>query len=234
MLPPVLEIYVLWHPGDEAGEGVAEQLIGHFHGNAFSGLIGGAVEVFVRSEGWEEHGAAPRPLPVVAPLPHDLREPALTVIVPVVGLELGAAVEPGTGPWHDYIAAAVDARNARPDVVAIVPVRVAGAPDGGTLIDLVAGIQAIRAEHEDLCRDLSQAVAQFLIDDDAGSQGLHQPHQARRRPRRARRPARRRPARDRGEPPARVLRRLRSAGRTRLGARARGPGGDQRAAGRAH
>jgi hypothetical protein len=166
MLPPVLEIYVVWHPGDEAGAEVAEELIGHFHGTAFSGLIGGAVEVFVRSEGWEEPGAAPRSLPFVAPLPHDLREPALAVVVPVIGLELGAAVEPGTGSWHDYLATVVDARNARPDAVAIVPVRVAGAPDRGTLIDLVAGIQAIRAEHEDLCRDLTQAVTQFLIGED--------------------------------------------------------------------
>lgn len=166
MLPPVLEIYVVWHPGDTAGEDVAEMLIGHFHGNAFSGLIGGAVEVFVRSEAWDEPGDAPRPLPVVEPLPHDLREPAFTVVVPVVGLELGAAVESDTGSWHDYLAAAVDARTARPDAVAIVPVRVPGAPEGGALIDLVAGIQAIRAEHEDLCRDLSQAVAQFLTGED--------------------------------------------------------------------
>jgi hypothetical protein len=163
MLPPVLEIYVVWHPGDGAGEDVAEQLISHFHGNAFSGLIGGAVEVFVRSEGWEEPGSAPRPLPVVEALPHELRDPALTIVVPVIGLELGAAVQSGAGAWHDYLAAAVDARNDRPDAVAIVPVRVAGAPDGGTLIDLVAGIQAITVEHDDLCRDLSQAVAQFLI-----------------------------------------------------------------------
>jgi hypothetical protein len=166
MLPPVLEIYVVWHPGDQAGEQVAELLIDHFHGDAFSGLIGGAVEVFVRSEGWEQPGGAPRPLPVVSALPHDLREPALTVVVPVLGAELGAVVEPGTGPWHGYLAAAVDARNARPDAVAIVPVSGPGTPASGTLLELVGPIQGIRAAHEDLRRDVSQAVAQFLIGDD--------------------------------------------------------------------
>lgn len=161
----MLEIYVVWHPGDEAGQQVAHLLIDHFHGDAFSGLIGGAVEVFVRSEAWEQPGGAPRPLPVVSALPYDLREPALTVVVPVLGAELGAAVEPGSGPWHGYLAAAVDVRNARPEAVAIVPVSGPGTPASGTLIELVGPIQGIGAAHEHLCRDLSQAVAQFLIGD---------------------------------------------------------------------
>ncbi len=162
MLPPVLEIYVVWHPADEAGKDVAELLIDHFHGDAFSGLIGGAVEVFVRSEGWESPGHAPRPLPVVSALPYGLREPALTVVVPVLGPELGAAVEPGSGPWHGYLSSAVDARNSRPESVAIVPVSGPGTPASGTLIEIVGPIQGIRESRENVCRDLSQAVAQFL------------------------------------------------------------------------
>ena len=43
MLPPTLEIYVVWHPNDPAGQTAAQQFIEHFHGTAFSGLIGGAV-----------------------------------------------------------------------------------------------------------------------------------------------------------------------------------------------
>jgi len=50
MLPPILEIYVVWHPGDTAGGAVAEALLQHFRGNAYSGLIGGAIEVYVRSK----------------------------------------------------------------------------------------------------------------------------------------------------------------------------------------
>ena len=43
--PPILEIYVVWHPDDVNGEAVADQLTKHFHGPAYSGLAGGAVEV---------------------------------------------------------------------------------------------------------------------------------------------------------------------------------------------
>ena len=49
MLPPVLEIYVVWHTKDAEGQTIADTLLGHFRGTAFSGLIGGAVEVYVRS-----------------------------------------------------------------------------------------------------------------------------------------------------------------------------------------
>lgn len=32
MLPPVLEIYVLWHPDDVAGAQIASDVIKRFHG----------------------------------------------------------------------------------------------------------------------------------------------------------------------------------------------------------
>ena len=48
MLPPVLEIYVVWHPGDGAGAVTAEDFVQHFHGTPFTGLIGGAVEELLR------------------------------------------------------------------------------------------------------------------------------------------------------------------------------------------
>ena len=62
MLPAVLEIYVVWHPNDVMGSDIADELIGHFRGTAFTGLIGGAVEVFVRSAGWTALSEAPRPI----------------------------------------------------------------------------------------------------------------------------------------------------------------------------
>src|SRR5258708_22783505 len=43
MLPPVLEIYIAWHPGDAPGRTIAGEIVEHFHGTAFTGLIGGAV-----------------------------------------------------------------------------------------------------------------------------------------------------------------------------------------------
>jgi len=61
MLPPILEFYVVWHPDDDEGKGLAGELLEHFHGNPFSGLIGGAVELFTRSAGWRDSTDAPRP-----------------------------------------------------------------------------------------------------------------------------------------------------------------------------
>ncbi len=59
MLPPVLEIYAVWHPDDgpEGGREIAREFVNHFHGTLFSGLIGGAVEIYVRSEVWKIRGA---------------------------------------------------------------------------------------------------------------------------------------------------------------------------------
>ena len=63
MLPPALEVYVVWHPGDEIGSSVCKELVEHFHGTVFSGLIGGAIEVYARTAGWESSSDAPRPIP---------------------------------------------------------------------------------------------------------------------------------------------------------------------------
>ena len=62
MFPPVLELYIVWHPGDGKGPGIAQKFIGHFHGTAFTGLIRGAVEVFICSEDWRATKDAPRPI----------------------------------------------------------------------------------------------------------------------------------------------------------------------------
>ena len=51
MLPPVLELYLVWNPSDARARATADEFVDHFHGTAFTGLIGGAVEVLVRSEG---------------------------------------------------------------------------------------------------------------------------------------------------------------------------------------
>jgi hypothetical protein len=152
----------VWHPQD-AGEPVAAALIDHFHGDAFSGLIGGAIEVFNRSEGWASPEDAPRPLPFVRPLPHGLDEAAYTVVVPVMGLELAAAVEAGRGPWHQYAQLISQARDTAPDRVGVIPIVLPGAPPAGALAHLFGGIQGVRYGSEDLCRDIAQGIAQFVV-----------------------------------------------------------------------
>jgi hypothetical protein len=160
MLPPLLEIYVVWHPEDDGGASVADRLIDHFHGTAFSGLVGGAIEVFVRSEPWSTPGDAPRPLPYVEALPYDLREAELTVVVPVLGVELARAVEDGE-PWRDYIDQLRAEADARPDQICVLPVRLPTAVSEGYLYDTIGDLEST-SSGDGLSRDLAQAIAQFV------------------------------------------------------------------------
>jgi hypothetical protein len=171
VLPPVLEIYVVWHPRDAEGARAAEQFIDHFHGTAFSGLIGGAVEIYVRSEGWRSRADAPRPLPCWEPLPYGIPAAELTAIVPVLGDEFAATVEPRAGPWHDYAEGIVAAHESTPDTVGIFPLQVSrGAMDRTALGELFGRFQRIGVPSAGLpdepvaalrSRDLAQGIAQL-------------------------------------------------------------------------
>jgi hypothetical protein len=188
MLPPLLEIYVVWHPQDAGGADVATRLIDHFHGTAFSGLIGGAIEVFVRSEGWTGHDDAPRPLPYIEALPYGIAEAELTVVVPVLGVELAGAVEDG-GPWRAYIEQLRAGAEACPSNICVLPVRLPTAVSRGALYDVIGDLHSIDSA-DALCRDLAQAIAQFAQPD---TQRLnvflsHTKRGARRRPGRRRAP----------------------------------------------
>lgn len=174
MLPPVLEIYVVWHPDDDEGATAAREVIDHFHGTAFSGLIGGAVEVYVRSAGWNAPSDSPRPLPFMEPLPHDLAAPSLIAVVPVLGTALALELQQApTGAWSEYIAAIANAHVESPEHVAVFPLAVdPGVLDRTRLGELLGHIQAIGTASPGMaesstglrCRDLSQGLAQFATD----------------------------------------------------------------------
>lgn len=121
LLRPVLEIYVVWHPDDDAGREIAGRLAGHFRGTAFLGLIGGAVEVMVRSDPWTNDSDAPRPLPIIDSLPFGLSTPLLTAVVPVVGTELSRAVSSADSDWRGYLERIIVARDADPEAIGIYP-----------------------------------------------------------------------------------------------------------------
>ncbi len=170
MLPPVLEIYVVWHPGDTAGEHITDTLLAHFRGTAFSGLIGGAIDVYVRaisSSGSADD--APPPIPALDPPPYDLAVARHTAVVVVGGTELAASVQTG-GPWRSFIEAIMAARTADRDKVGVFPVRVAPlAFDKTHLGAVVADPQLIAVDawgtdlfDETLCRDLAQGIAQMV------------------------------------------------------------------------
>ncbi len=48
-IPPILDRFVVWHPDDKMGAARFADLNEHSHSPAFSGLAGGAVEVYARS-----------------------------------------------------------------------------------------------------------------------------------------------------------------------------------------
>jgi hypothetical protein len=175
MLPPVLEIYVVWHPDDAAGRTIAGEIVEHFHGTAFTGLIGGAVEVLVRSEGWSATGGAPRPVFTPAePPPNHIMPAMFAAVVPILGVELAAAVE-NDGPWRAYVRGIVAAQKAQPERVGLFPYRLnPAATDGTQLAGIIGAYQTIAANppaepHDTArnarCRDLSQALAQFVAGD---------------------------------------------------------------------
>src|SRR5690242_8999321 len=134
MLPPVLEIYVVWHPRDPEGADIAREVIEHFHGTAFSGLIGGAVEVFPRSVGWNGDDDAPRPLPFMSALPNGVAAPRLVAVVPVVGRQLVFALEDGHAAWERYVKAIAAAHD--DDAVAVRAFPVALTQAAGTKLGL--------------------------------------------------------------------------------------------------
>lgn len=170
MLPPILEVFVVSHPGDAEGEAVAQMLLERFRGNAYSGLIGGAVDVYVRSaSATDDPTGAPRPLPCVNGLPYGVPAPALTAIVLVAGTELAATLHK-PGPWRDYVQGLVDARDYDPQHVGLFNVRtVPNVFDGTELGKIVGHIQGIGGEVEvgtdlfrtSMCRDLAQGIAQM-------------------------------------------------------------------------
>jgi hypothetical protein len=169
MLPPILEIYVVWHPLDASGMVAATQIMDHFHGTTYSGLIGGAVEVFVRSDPWRGAGDAPRPLPFMTPPPYGVAPPGMVAVVPVIDTELAAEAEDQSGPWFEYLASIRRAHDQSPLAVRVFPLCPnASALDGTAIEDLFGSIQRLGASHSDeveadiRCRDLAQGIAQWV------------------------------------------------------------------------
>jgi hypothetical protein len=172
MLPPVLEIYVVWHPGDVRGLEICEEFVQHFHGTVFSGLIGGAIEVYARSAGWRFVDGAPRPFPfaVDAP-PPNVQQAQFIATVPILGNEMAAAVQHDSRPWQHYVRGLASAQASTPHRIGVFPYLLdRGATDGTVLGQVFSHYQRIAAnpvgdgetEKSLRCRDLAQGIAQFL------------------------------------------------------------------------
>lgn len=171
-VPPILEINVVWHPDDAVGSDVADWLTDHFHGPAYAGLAGGAVEVYRRSAPWDGIAGPPRPLPFVTALPAGLPAAQITAVVPVLGRALARAVREDPR-WSQYIeglfaADAVAAGGAKTGpVVGVYPLRAPRADlSGTTLLRLASNPQALpdaaATAPAILAREVAQAIVQRL------------------------------------------------------------------------
>ena len=167
VLPPILDVYVVWHPEDPEGAQVADWLLEHFRGAPYSGLVGGAVEVYSRSEPWLPGSDAPRPLPCQVPLPYQLPHAQVTAIVPVLGVRLARAVGQDSSDWRGYLESIHAASEAGPQLIGVFPVRPQGTVESSSFGE-IGSLQTLDSascqEPAVLCRELSQAVAQLVGD----------------------------------------------------------------------
>ena len=167
VLPPILEVYVVWHPDDQEGAQIAAWLLEHFRGAPYSGLVGGAVEVYTRSEPWHLDSDAPRPLPFQVPLPYQLPHARVTAVVPVLGVRLARAAEQDSSDWRGYLESIHAAAEAGQELIGVFPVRLQDTIDSSSFGE-IGSRQALHEascrEPAVLCRELSQVVAQLVGD----------------------------------------------------------------------
>jgi hypothetical protein len=178
MLPPILEIYVVWHPGDQHGAGTAKAIFEHFmHGPTFSGVIGGGVQVSFRSAAWDGPGRPPRPIYSESNhAPNGIRPARFVAVVPLLGTELAASVEDTNSAWHAYIASVRATEEAAPEQFGVFPYLLSnGAANGTELGGILGKYQFVAAGQPEqngedtrsmLCRDLTQGIAQLVSPDE--------------------------------------------------------------------
>lgn len=163
-IPPILDVFVVWHPDDTIGAQRFAELHEHFHGPAYSGLAGGAVEVYARSEPWTA-GGAPRPLGVETPLGNGLPAAQFNAIVPIIDTTLMRTVADATSPWNAYVRD-IAALNKQPGV-GVYPISAQGLQWDGSVINQVLGdVQtlpgAVNADRGLFGRELGQAITQRI------------------------------------------------------------------------
>jgi hypothetical protein len=166
MLPPILEIHAVWHPEDgHQAEPFFGSLLAHFRGTPFSGLIGGAVEVYRRSHPWGAKENAPRPIDLPGVAASGLEPPRICVVVPLIGTGLDAALL--TPTWQKYLRTVLDAEANDGCTVQVFPGLLPGSRMGAQTQALLGAHQMISQfdrggglDHDATCRDLVQGIVQ--------------------------------------------------------------------------
>lgn len=170
MAVSLVDIYVVWHPEDEEGQNIADWLLDHFQGTPYSGLIGGSIEVYVRSSPWRSGSEAPRAMQFPELARFGGQGPRFSVVVPVLGVHLARAVESPSSAWGGYLASVSEAARAA-DNVGVFPIRLPGCESA--VDDPLGPFQAMSSEsaHDSrvLCREIAQQIAQMVEGESGGS-----------------------------------------------------------------
>ncbi|MFD1156802.1 TIR domain-containing protein [Roseovarius aestuarii] len=177
MLPPVLEVFVIWHPLDIEGEQIAREFVDHFRGVSFSGIIGGGIHVAARSKGWDCDGGCPQPCySVETSGPNGLASAEFVAFVPLLGRHMAWAVQEDGSSWNEFVVGLVESQKKKPKQIATFPFALnKSATDQTKLGEVFGSFQQIGASPKLAdgdtevglrCRDLSQGLAQFLADED--------------------------------------------------------------------
>lgn len=184
-IPPILDVFVVWHPDDKIGAQRFNELHQHFHSPSFSGLAGGAVEVYARSAPWSANGA-PRPLGINEPLANALPAAQINAIVPVLDTHMLHAVEDPNSGWKTYVNNIV-ALNNRSNV-GVYPIAASGLNlSTSSLGQAFENIQTLPAKvNKDpgvLGREVAQSITQNILQDRGTSTRLkvfvsHTKHQS--------------------------------------------------------
>ena len=166
-VPPILDVHVVWHPGDAAGEDVFRRLHDHFHSQTYSGLAGGAVEVYGRSASWQPGMSAPRPLLLPGVASEVIQPAQFAAVIPVLGLALRDAAETDE-TWADYIKVCAGASGTE---VAVLPVLAPGGVnlDGSVLGTALSSLMRLPDESASVAGLLERSVAQAIAQMAAGT-----------------------------------------------------------------
>lgn len=185
--PTVLDIYVVWHPRDHAGQDVFNKLVTHYHSERFSGLAGSAIEVFSRSSPLTPETEAPCPIATRdGQVGHgidntdisDRRTPAntaspFTVIIPVIGRHLISAAHDNDSKWASYLRSLCKVRDDAlashsPHLLVVPIIGAKGLNTSGEVISSLTNRQGM-VLHDNayapgaLTRDVGQAIVQCLL-----------------------------------------------------------------------
>jgi hypothetical protein len=163
---PILDIFVIWHPRDSAAGGQFQAIQEHFHSPSYSGLAGGAVEVYARSVGWRSENDAPRPLEFEDGEDEAVPAAQFKVIIPIVDTEMIRHVAQPDDPWHAYFTNVSEMSGSLD--VAIFPLVTPEVEFNGTVLaDLIGSHQAIDSRSYSapriLGREIAQATAQHIL-----------------------------------------------------------------------